>query len=98
MVDDSSCAHGPEGQAKSYGVAKNVLRPARSVNRICRGFAGHPEVAEAMSTIETLLAPRGGIGRLRLLEYQGLNIASTPPVDPDLLVDELKRLLTPTVR
>jgi hypothetical protein len=50
-------------------------------------------MSDAMRTIDTLLAPRDGLGRLRLLEYQRANLGSIPDVDPDLLVSELRRLL-----
>lgn len=66
----------------------------RASVELARGFAGHPMVAEGMKTVDSLLAPKDGIGRLRLLEYERLNRSAVPEVDPDLLVDELRRLLT----
>ncbi|MFZ4572990.1 MAG: hypothetical protein ACOYN0_01250 [Phycisphaerales bacterium] len=62
---------------------------------LARGYAGHAEVGEAIRTIDTLLAPANGLGRVRLLEYQRANRASTPEVDPEFLVRELRRLLLP---
>jgi hypothetical protein len=61
---------------------------------LARQYAGHTEVIEALRTIDALLAPRDGLGRLRLLEYQRANRTSIPEVDPELLVRELRRLLT----
>lgn len=60
---------------------------------IAREHADDPVLAEARHTIETLLAPADGLGRLRLLEYQRANPALVPAVDPDMLVAELRRLL-----
>lgn len=61
--------------------------------RLAREYADHAEVIEANRTIDTLLAPAEGLGRLRLLEYQRANRTSTPEVDPEFLVKELQRLL-----
>lgn len=63
---------------------------------IARQYVDAPELAAAMATIDALLAPPQGLGRIRLLEYQRANRDSIPAVDPDLLVSELRRLLTPT--
>lgn len=63
--------------------------------RLARQYAGHEQIAEAKRTIDSLLAPPHGLGRLRLLEYQRANRASTPEVDPDLLLRELRRLIRP---
>lgn len=63
--------------------------------RLARQYAGHEEIAEAKRTIDSLLAPADGLGRLRLLEYQRANRASTPEVDPDLLLRELRLLIGP---
>jgi hypothetical protein len=63
--------------------------------RLARAYADHEETAAGHATIDELLAPPTGRGRLRLLEYQRANRVSTPEVDPDLLVAELRRLLTP---
>jgi hypothetical protein len=64
-------------------------------SKLAREYAEHAEIAEGNRTIDTLLASADGLGRLRLLEYQRANRASTPEVDPDFLVKELRRLLTP---
>jgi len=63
--------------------------------KLAREYADHAEVVEANRTIDTLLAPADGLGRLRLREYQRANLASTPEVDPEFLVKELRRLLVP---
>lgn len=63
--------------------------------RLAWEYARHEEVVEAIRTIDTLLAPADGLGRLRLLEYQRTNRDSTPEVNPDFLVEELRRLLVP---
>jgi hypothetical protein len=68
---------------------------AESSARIARTHAHDPEIAQAHRTIDLLLAPRDGLGRLRLLEYQRMNRPSVPEVEPDLLVEELRRLLSP---
>jgi hypothetical protein len=62
---------------------------------LARAYAGDPEIAEASRTIDTLLTPANGLGRLRLLEYQRANRDSTPEVSPDFLVEELRRLIVP---
>lgn len=64
--------------------------------KLAHEYADHAEIAEGNRTIDTLLAPADGLGRLRLLEYQRANRASTPEVDPDFLVKELRRLLAPS--
>jgi hypothetical protein len=64
--------------------------------RLACEHAGHAEIASARRTVDLLLAPPDGIGRLRLLEHQRMHRTSTPEVDPDLLVRELRRLLVPT--
>lgn len=63
--------------------------------RLAREHAGHAEIGSAMRTVDLLLAPSDGIGRVRLLEHQRMHRASMPAVDPDLLVRELRRLLVP---
>lgn len=63
--------------------------------QLARAFASHPEIRAANQTIDTLLAPNDGLGRLRLLEYQRINRSSIPTVDPDFLLTELRRLLSP---
>jgi len=63
--------------------------------RLARQYAGHEEIAEAKRTIDSLLAPANGLGRLRLLEYQRANRDFVPEVDGELLVRELGRLLAP---
>jgi hypothetical protein len=64
--------------------------------KLAREYADHAEITEGRQTIDKLLAPAEGLGRLRLLEYQRANRASTPEVDPDFLVNELRRLLAPS--
>ena len=63
--------------------------------RLALEYEGHFEIGEANRAIDKLLAPRDGLGRLRLLEYQRMNRDSVPEVDPDFLVEELRRLLSP---
>ena len=68
---------------------------ADSSARLALEYEGHYEIGEANRAIDKLLAPRDGLGRLRLLEYQRMNRDSVPDVDPDFLVEELRRLLSP---
>lgn len=63
--------------------------------RLAGAYLGDAEIAEAHRTIDALLAPADGLGRIRLLEYQRMNRASVPEVDPEFLVAELRRLLRP---
>ena len=63
--------------------------------RLAREYESHVEIADANRTIDRLLAPTDGLGRIRLLEYQRTSRASMPEVNPDFLVAELRRLLAP---
>jgi hypothetical protein len=62
-------------------------------NLIANEHIHSPVVVEARRTIDTLLAPSDGRGRIRLLEYQRMNRDTVPEIDADLLVRELHRLL-----
>jgi len=68
---------------------------ADSSAQLALEYEGHCEIGEANRAIDKLLAPRDGLGRLRLLEYQRMSKESVPDVDPDFLVKELRRLLSP---
>lgn len=62
--------------------------------QLARDHANHAVIAEAVRTVDTMLAPPDGLGRLRLMEYQRAHRDSMPDeVDADLLVRELRRLL-----
>jgi len=60
---------------------------------IAQEYKSDPKIVECRGIIEELFVPSDGLGRIRLLEYQRANPRTTPEVDPDWLVDELKRLL-----
>jgi hypothetical protein len=62
---------------------------------LAREYADHPEIAKAKRTIDSLLTPANGLGRLRLMEYQRAHRDSIPEVNGELLVRELRRLLVP---
>lgn len=68
-----------------------MLRP-RALACAC---ADHDAGAAGRKAIDERLAPPVGCGRLRLLVYQRLKWGSTPKIDPEFLITELRRLLTP---
>lgn len=58
--------------------------------RLAAAHADQPAVTLALRTIDELLAPRTGLGRLRLREHP----QCPPDADLDWMVSELRRLLT----
>jgi hypothetical protein len=95
-VNDESKQEGRHHAMDLYRIVGLLTEEEIDVSeRLAHEYAGHPEIVEATRTIDTLLAPANGLGRVRLLEYQRANRSSTPEVDPDFLVRELRRLLQP---
>lgn len=95
-VNDESKQEGRHHAMDLYRIVGLLTEEEIDVSeRLAHEYAGHPEIVEATRTIDTLLAPANGLGRVRLLEYQRANRSSTPEVDPDFLVRELRRLLLP---
>jgi hypothetical protein len=96
-IDDEDKQEGRHHAMDLYRIIGLLTEEEAEVSaRLARAYADHEETAAGHATIDELLAPPTGRGRLRLLEYQRANRVSTPEVDPDLLVAELRRLLTPT--
>jgi len=95
-IDDEDKQEGRHHAMDLYRIVGLLTEEEAEVSaRLARAYADHEETAAGHATIDELLAPPTGRGRLRLLEYQRANRVSTPEVDPDLLVAELRRLLTP---
>jgi hypothetical protein len=94
-INDENKQEGRHHAMDLYRVVGMLTEEEAAISEaLARQFAGHAEVVEALRTIDTLLAPRDGLGRLRLMEYQRANRISIPEVDPEFLVRELRRLVT----
>jgi hypothetical protein len=94
-INDENKQEGRHHAMDLYRVVGMLTEDEAEISaELARQFAGHAEVVEALRTIDTLLAPRDGLGRLRLMEYQRANRTSIPEVDPEFLVRELRRLVT----
>jgi hypothetical protein len=94
-INDENKQEGRHHAMDLYRVVGMLTEEEAAISEaLARQFAGHAEVVEALRTIDTLLAPRDGLGRLRLMEYQRANRTSIPEVDPEFLVRELRRLVT----
>ncbi len=93
-IDDESKQEGRHHAMDLYRIVGMLTEEETEVSsRLAREHAGHSEVVEAQRTIATLFAPKHGLGRIRLLEYQQANRTSIPEVDPDFLERELQRLI-----
>lgn len=96
-IDDGSKQEGRHHAMDLYRIAGLLTEEEAEVSaRLARRFAEHDEVAEAKRTIDRLLAPKDGLGRIRLLEYQRDSGAPILGLDPDFLVRELHALLEPS--
>ena len=95
-IDDEDKQEGRHHAMDLYRIVGLLTEDEIEVSaRLARAYAADTELIEANRTIDALLAPADGLGRLRLFEYQRANRASTPEVDAELLVRELRRLLAP---
>ncbi|MCE2654447.1 MAG: hypothetical protein ACK51N_06435 [bacterium] len=95
-IDDPNKQLGRHHAMDLYRIAAMLTEPeAAACDDLARAHAGNPELAEAVDTIDSLLAPSAGIGRIRLLEYHRLSQSDLPAPDADWLVTQLRRLLRP---
>lgn len=95
-IDDVNKQEGRHHAMDLYRIVWILTEEEAEVSaRLAADYSGDARVAKALRTIDSLLAPRDGLGRIRLLEYQRTNRATCPELDPEFLVAELRRLLSP---
>jgi hypothetical protein len=71
-------------------VAMTTEAEDNAAMKLARRFEGHRVVREGLRIVDELLAPRNGLGRMRLREHP----LCPRDADPDWLLVELRRLLT----
>ncbi len=93
-VHDQNKQEGRHHAMDLYRIVGMITQEEEAIcAEMAKSYAGDPQIDEAMRTIDSLLEPASGLGRLRLIEYQRASQGAVPEVDPDLLVSELRRLL-----